>query len=101
MQYETIPTGLALPLIDLFLFPMIPHPYTPDSRCFLAGGQVLNLGESAILITVSPEDQTLAADVILLVDESSSMVMEHDWIPGMIRQLDTALQVRDSRTHYL
>jgi hypothetical protein len=53
---------------------------------------VLNLGESVTLVTLSPEDQTLAADVILLVDESSSMVMEHDWIPGMIRELDTALQ---------
>ena len=65
-----------------------------ESRCFLAGGHVLNLGESVTLVTLSPEDQTLAADVILLVDESSSMVMEHDWIPGMIRELDTALQVR-------
>ena len=55
---------------------------------------MLNLGESVTLVTLSPEDQTLAADVILLVDESSSMVMEHDWIPGMIRELDTALQVR-------
>ena len=57
---------------------------------------MLDLGETATLVTVHPEDQTLAADIILLVDESSSMVLEHQWIPGMIRQLDTALQVRGS-----
>ena len=54
---------------------------------------MLEVGESVTLVTLSPEDTTLAADIILLVDESSSMVMEHDWIPGMIRELDTALQV--------
>ena len=57
---------------------------------------MLDLGETATLVTVPPEDQTLAADIILLVDESSSMVLEHQWIPAMIRQLDTALQVRGS-----
>lgn len=43
--------------------------------------------------TVAPENQTLAADIILLVDESSSMITEHDWISQMITLLDSALQV--------
>ena len=54
---------------------------------------MLGPGESRSLLTVPPADQTLAADVILLVDESSSMVLEHAWIPDMIQQLDAALQV--------
>ena len=54
---------------------------------------MLGPGESQSLLTVPPADQTLGADVILLVDESSSMVLEHAWIPDMIQQLDAALQV--------
>lgn len=53
---------------------------------------MLSLGESAVVRTVSP-NQTHAADIILIVDESSSMILEHDWIPDMTRQLDMALQV--------
>ena len=33
-----------------------------------------------------------AVDIILLVDESGSMSMEHAWIPTMIEQLDSSLQ---------
>ena len=54
---------------------------------------MLDVGETAVLVTVLPSNQTLAADIILIVDESSSMDMEHAWIPDMTRQLDTALQV--------
>ena len=54
---------------------------------------MLDPGESATVFTVPPADQTLAADVILLVDESSSMVLEHSWIPDMTQQLDAALKV--------
>ena len=54
---------------------------------------MLDLGESAVLLTLPPTNQTRAADIILIVDESSSMVLEHDWIPDMTQQLDTALQV--------
>lgn len=32
-----------------------------------------------------------AADIILLVDESGSMAVGHQWIPQMVAQLDTAL----------
>ena len=53
---------------------------------------MLSLGESAVVRTVPP-NQTYAADIILIVDESSSMVLEHDWIPDMTQQLDMALQV--------
>ena len=60
---------------------------------------MLELGESAVLRTVPPDDQTLAADIILLVDESSSMTMEHAWIPDMTRQLDLALQVMSGMMH--
>ena len=67
----------------------------PDTRCYLAGGRVLSLGESAVVLTVPPSNQTRAADVILIVDESSSMTVEHAWIPDMIQQLDTALMVRE------
>jgi hypothetical protein len=34
---------------------------------------------------------TQAANIILLVDESGSMTMQHSWIPEMIEQLDNAL----------
>ena len=53
---------------------------------------MLSLGESAVVLTVPP-NQTYVADIILIVDESSSMVLEHDWIPAMTQQLDMALQV--------
>lgn len=53
---------------------------------------MLRLGESAVLRTVPP-NQSHVADIILIVDESSSMVLEHDWIPDMTQQLDIALQV--------
>ena len=56
---------------------------------------MLSLGESAVVLTVPPSNQTRAADVILIVDESSSMTVEHAWIPDMIQQLDTALKVRE------
>ena len=54
---------------------------------------MLDVGETAVVVTVLPSNQTLAADIILIVDESSSMDTEHAWIPDMTRQLDTALQV--------
>lgn len=54
---------------------------------------MLNLGETETVFTMPPSDQTLASDIILLVDESSSMILEHTWIPEMTRQLDAALQV--------
>ena len=57
------------------------------------GGRVLDVGQTVVLLTVHPSNQTQAADIILIVDESSSMVMEHAWIPDMTQQLDTALQV--------
>lgn len=63
-----------------------------DTRCFFSDGTVLNIGESAVVLSVPPSNQTRAADIILIVDESSSMITEHAWIPEMIRQLDVALQ---------
>lgn len=38
-----------------------------------------------------PVNATRAADIILLVDESGSMTMKHQWIPEMVKQLDNAL----------
>ena len=85
------------PSLPLSLPPPLPPslPPSPDTRCYLAGGRVLSLGESAVVLTVPPSNQTRAADVILIVDESSSMTVEHAWIPDMIQQLDTALMVRE------
>ena len=45
-----------------------------------------------MVLSVPPSNQTRAADIILIVDESSSMMTEHAWIPEMTRQLDLALQ---------
>ena len=43
-----------------------------------------------ILLPIA-DNTTQAANIILLVDESGSMTMEHSWIPEMIEQLDNAL----------
>lgn len=37
------------------------------------------------------DNTTQAADIILLVDESGSMIMQHQWITEMVNQLDNAL----------
>lgn len=64
-----------------------------DSRCTLDDGTVLLFNEVRVVLTVPPSNLSRAADVILVVDESGSMFTEHDWIPGMTRELDEALRV--------
>jgi hypothetical protein len=62
-----------------------------DERC-MVGGSTLLLGETRIILEVPPGNMTKAADVILIVDESSSMTLEHAWIPGMTVALNGALR---------
>lgn len=35
----------------------------------------------------------IAADIVIVVDESSSMEKEHDWLPNMIEELEKKLQI--------
>ena len=39
-----------------------------------------------------PVDLDPAADIVIIVDESRSMVEEHQWIPSMVQQLDEKLR---------
>ena len=51
-------------------------------------GKRFQLGDTTFI--VSPRD--VAADVLLVVDESSSMETEHAWLPSMVAQLDQRLK---------
>ncbi len=61
-----------------------------DRRCKLDDDSYLVLGNSRRLMSSRRENRT--ADVIVLVDESGSMSMEHLWIPTMIKKLDNGLK---------
>ncbi len=63
-----------------------------DTRCILGDGTVLFLNEVRVVLAVPPSNISRAADVILVVDESGSMVTEHQWIAGMTQDLDEALR---------
>ena len=65
----------------------------PDTRCVLDDRTYLLVGNSRQILSSQNTNRTRAADVILLVDESGSMSMEHAWIPEMIQDLDSALQL--------
>lgn len=62
-----------------------------DTRCLLQDGSFLALGESRLILLAPVDNATRAVDVILLVDESGSMVMEHAWISSMVKRLDESL----------
>ena len=49
------------------------------------------LGEMRHILVPRDSNQSQAADIILLVDESGSMEEEHSWIPAMTQSLDEAL----------
>ena len=50
------------------------------------------LGDVRLILAPQASNLSRAADVVLLVDESGSMLEEHAWIPAMTRLLDQALQ---------
>ena len=52
-------------------------------------GKTLEIGEFSIVFRL--DNMTLSADIVLLVDESSSMSMEHMWIRNMARELEETL----------
>lgn len=62
-----------------------------DTRCPLPDGSFLVLDGVRYILLPSTGNTTQAANIILLVDESGSMIMQHSWIPEMIKQLDNAL----------
>lgn len=49
------------------------------------------LGDIRHILSPINSNTTRAADIILLVDESGSMTMEHQWISEMVEQLDNGL----------
>lgn len=53
-------------------------------------GETLEIGEFQIIFRL--DNSSLSADIVLLVDESSSMSMEHMWIRNMTKELDRALE---------
>ena len=57
------------------------------SQCILDGNDTILVGKSRFILKTH-----LTADVILLVDESGSMSMEHSWIPNMVVELDGMLR---------
>lgn len=74
----------------------IMHEFLPvitfvDTRCLLPDQSFLVLDGLRYILLPFTNDTTQAANIILLVDESGSMTMEHSWIPEMIEQLDAAL----------
>ena len=62
-----------------------------DTRCSLPDGSFLVLHDIRYVLLPIAGNTTQAANIILLVDESGSMTMQHSWIPEMIVQLDNAL----------
>ena len=62
-----------------------------DTRCSLPDGSFLVLDGVRYVLLPITGNTTQAANIILLVDESGSMTMQHSWIPEMIEQLDNAL----------
>ena len=44
------------------------------------------------VLALLPNNRSQAADIILIVDESGSMEMEHAWITNMISELDESLK---------
>ena len=62
-----------------------------DTRCRLQDQSYLVLGDMKLISAPRADNLSRAVDVILLVDESSSMAEEHSWIPTMTQQLDQAL----------
>ena len=66
--------------------------FLPDTRCKLDDGTYILAGHTRQIQSPRKTNRTRAVDIILLVDESGSMSMEHAWIPAMIEQLDSNLQ---------
>ena len=62
-----------------------------DTRCSLPDGSFLVLDGLRYILLPITDNTTQAANIILLVDESGSMTMQHSWIPEMVEQLDNAL----------
>ena len=62
-----------------------------DTRCLLQDGGLLTLGDFRFMLLAPADNGTRAVDVVLLVDESGSMTMEHAWIPSMTKRLDESL----------
>ena len=62
-----------------------------DTRCSLPDGSFLVLDGIRYILLPITGNTTQAANIILLVDESGSMAMQHSWIPDMIQQLDNGL----------
>lgn len=60
-----------------------------DTRCSLDDGYLVR-GSSRMALSLLHRNRT--ADVIVLVDESGSMSLEHSWISTMIKALDHSLQ---------
>lgn len=56
--------------------------------CNLPDGSELTSGQQSIIL----HTPTLGADVILLIDESASMEMQHEWIANMTIRLDHLLR---------
>lgn len=71
----------------------VPFYFISDTRCVLADSTYLILGNSRHILSSQLTNKTKAADIILLVDESGSMSIEHTWIPQMIRELDNTLRL--------
>lgn len=46
---------------------------------------------SFVLVAGSAQAAPLYADIVTLVDESGSMATEHEWLPGMIQDLEAGL----------
>ena len=62
-----------------------------DTRCHLPDGSYMVLDDIRYILSPISDNTTQAADIILLIDESGSMTMQHKWIPEMVNHLDNAL----------
>lgn len=66
-----------------------------DTRCQLPDWSYLILGDMRRVVAPQSSNISRAVDIVLLVDESGSMVEEHAWIPSMTTLLDQALRAVD------
>ena len=66
--------------------------FCADTRCQLPDWSYLVLGDVRLVLAPQDNNMSRAADIILLVDESGSMVQEHAWIPTVATSLDQALR---------
>ena len=62
-----------------------------DTRCRLPDESYMVLDDIRYILLPIADNKTQAADIILLIDESGSMTMQHLWIPEMVNHLDNAL----------